>query len=230
MRTPRIWKLLAMVAVLSGFPTVSAVAGTVTGLPLGPAFGSDPQLALTDGTVSNDGTNLSITLNFSTPIAPPSAFAANSVFGYIFLDTDQSQLTGSTLGQLDSALGLGLGQIPPGQIPNGLGIDYVVDLDSVNGSVPGQVDVLSATSLNTLASVPISYSSLSLSLTIPIADLTDPVPVDSSVFFGAIIGNPGGPTDTLLGVPEPPSLVLSIPAVAFVGWYLWARRRSRAGF
>ena len=110
-----------------------------------------------------------------------------------------------------------------------MGIDYVVNLDSVNGSVPGQVNVLSATSLNTLASVPISYTSLSLSLTIPIAYLTDPVPVDSSVFFGAIIGNLGGPTDTLLGVPEPPSLILSLPAVALVGWYLWARRRSGSG-
>ncbi len=72
----------------------SAVGGTVTGLPLGPAFGANPQLALSSGTVTNDGTNLDITLNFSTPISPPSTGSANSVFGYVLLDTDQSTTTG----------------------------------------------------------------------------------------------------------------------------------------
>lgn len=227
MRSPRNLILTALVALLPCSWAAPAGAGSVTGLPLGPAFGQSPQLALTDGIVTNDGTNLTITLNFSTPIAPPVDFAPNSIFGYVLLDTDEDPQTGASVSRLDSELGLGLSEIPPQQIPNGLGVDYVVDLDSVNGSVPGQVDVISATSLNTLASVPITYGSLSLSLTIPLADLTDPVAVDSNVFFGAIIGTQQGPTDTLLGVPEPSTFVLACPAIALLGWYVGGQRRTR---
>jgi hypothetical protein len=231
MRIRWILKWPALVAVLFGFSAATAGAGSVTGLPLGPAFGPAPQLTLTDGTVTNDGTNLGITLNFSTPISAPAAALDNSVFGYVFLDTDQNKQSGSSLSQLDGALGLSLGTIPSGQIPSQLGVDYVVDLDSVGGSVPGQVDVLSGMSLLTLGSVPITYEPKSLSLSIPLTTLTDPVAVNPFVYFGAIIGNPAignaGPTDTLQGVAEPPALVLAGLAVACVGCYVWAHRRTR---
>jgi hypothetical protein len=227
MRTQLIVKLPVMVAVVSWILAASADAGSVTGLPLGPAFGPAPQLTLTDGIVTNDGTTLGITLNFSTPISAPAAFTANSVFGYVFLDTDQDMATGSTLSQLDSALGLGLSNIPSGQIPSRLGVDYIVDLDSVGGSVLGQGDILGAASLLTLGSVPITYQPQSLSLSIPLTVLTDPVAVNSSVNFGAIVGNSFGPTDTLQSVPEPSSLILAGLAAACVGGYAYARRRTR---
>lgn len=215
--------------------TSSAVGGTVTGLPLGSAFGPDPQLALSSGTVTNDGTNLDITLNFSTPISPPSAGAANSVFGYVLLDTDQRTTTGLSVDQLNGALGLGLGQIPAGQVPgespNGpLGVDYAVSLDSVGGTIPGDVDVISTSSLLTLVSVPIIYASESLSFSIPISALTDPVAVNSLVNFGAIVGNPNGVTSTLEGfasIPEPSSLTLAGLGIAGVGVFWRARRRGR---
>jgi len=227
MRIRLILKLPALVALLFGLSAATADAGSVIGLPLGPPFGPAPQLTLTDGLVTNDGTNLSITLNFKTPIAAPVDALDNSAFGFLFLDTDQNPQTGPSLSQLDGALGLDLGKIPSGQVPSRLGADYVVDLDSVGSSVPGQVDVLSGTSLLTLGSVPIAYQPQSLNLSIPLALLTDPVAVNSSVYFGAIIGNPQGPTDTLQGVPEPPALVLAGLAVACVGLYMWAHRRIR---
>jgi hypothetical protein len=229
MKSPRILMRSVLVAVIACSSADTASAGSVTGLPLGPAFGPDPQLALTDGIVSNDGTDLDITLNFSTPISPPAAFVANSVFGYVFLDTDQDQQTGSSLSQLDSALGLGLNSIPAGQIPTRLGVDYVVELDSVGGLVPGQVDVLSATSLFALGSVPITYEPESLSLSIPLTLLTDPAAIDPFVSFGAIIGNPNGPTDTLQSVPEPTSFILAGLAVACAGCYRWAVVSRRTG-
>jgi hypothetical protein len=227
MRIPPILKRLAIAVALWCLTVAPARAGTVTGRPLGPAFGPDPQLALTDSFLTNDGKNLDLTLNFSTPISPPSAFASNSVFGYVFLDTDQSVRTGASLGQLDTALGLGLSGIPSGQVPDGLGVDYVVDLDSAASSVPGKVDVISATSLSTLGAVPITYSTESLSLSIPLTLLTDPVDVKSDVWFGAIVGNSTGPTATLLGVPEPSSLLLAGLAIACIGGSAWARRGSR---
>jgi PEP-CTERM motif len=236
MKSTSIVSLAAGVASLFCLSVAPAVAGTVTGLPLGPAFGPSPQLALSSGTVTNDGTNLDVTLNFSTPISPPAVGAANSVFGYVFLDTDQSAATGQSVNQLNGALGLGLGQIPTGQVPgespNGiLGVDYVVSLDSLGGSVPGDVDVISTTSLLTLVSVPITYTSDSLSFVIPISALTDPVAVNSLVDFGAIVGNPNGLTSTLEGfvattVPEPSSLTLAGLGFVGLGGFRWARRRG----
>jgi len=231
MKKRPIFLLALLMTLVSVFSIGSAAAGTVTGLPLGPAFGPSPQLALTDGTVTNDGTNLDVTLNFSTAISPPAAGAANSVFGYVLLDTDQSTTTGLSVSQLDGPLGLGLGGIPAGQVPSGLGVDYAVSLDSVGGTVPGDVDVISTTSLLTLASVPISYTSNSLSFSIPISDLTDPVAVNSLVNFGAIVGNPSGPTDTLLGiasttVPEPSSIVMVFTSVILVGGLIRFQQRG----
>lgn len=157
----------------------------------------------------------------------------------MLLDTDRSTATGLSVSQLDSVFGLGLSQIPAGQVPglspNGpLGVDYVVDLDSVGGSVPGDVDVISTISLLTLVSVPITYTSNSLSFSIPIADLTDPVAVNSQVNWGAIVGNPIGPTDTLEGfvstsIPEPSSLTLAgLALVGGCGFSCASRRGTRS--
>jgi hypothetical protein len=229
--------LAAGAAFLFCLSAARAEAGTVNGQPLGPPFGPSPQLALSSGTLTNNGITLDVTLNFSTPISPPSAGAANSVFGYVFLDTDQSTKTGLSVNQLNGALGLGLGQIPAGQVPgaapNGiLGVDYVVDLDSVGGTKLGDVDVISTKSLATLVSVPIGYTSESLNFSIPIAALTDPVAVNSLVDFGAIVGNPNGVTSTLEGfvasaIPEPSSLTLASLALVIVGGYGLARRHGR---
>jgi hypothetical protein len=227
-----ILSVLILLVVFCGVAVGPARAGTTTGLPLGPAFGPSPQLALTDGTVDNNGTDLVVTLNFSTTISPPASGAANSVFGDVLLDTDQSTATGLPVtvgGSLDSSFGLGLASIPSAQIPNGLGVDYVVDLDSVGGAKLGDVDVISTTSLNTLISVPITYTSNSLSFSIPISALTDPVAVHSYVNFGAIVGNPNGSTDTLLGInaiPEPSTLGMASVACLGVACFVWARRRS----
>jgi serralysin len=232
MKRKSIVSLAAVAALLVCLLATSADAGTVTGQPLGPAFGPPPQLALSSGTVTNDGTNLDVTLNFSTAISAPITGAANSVYGYVFLDTDQNPLTGMSVSQLDQPLGLGLSMIPAGQVPTGLGVDYAVSLDSVGGSVLGDVDVLSTISLLPVVSVPISYTTDSLSFAIPLSSLTDPVSVNSLVNFGAIVSNLNGPTDTLAGfgpsaVPEPSSLTLAGLAVVGAGWYAWVRRRGR---
>lgn len=196
--------------------------------------GPAPPSRATTGTVTNDGTTLVITLDFSTPISPPARNATDSVYGYVLLDADHSTATGPSIGALDGSLGLGLGSIPSGQVPSGLGIDSAVSLDSVGGMAPGDVDVIGTKSLDVLASVPIAYTSDSLSFSIPLSDLTDPVTVAHLVNFAAIVGNPDGPTDTLLGVagqavPEPSSMMLLAGPAPLLALAHRSQRRGTVG-
>jgi hypothetical protein len=235
MKKKKLWMLTAALA--CGLPAADAVAGTVDGTVLGPAFGTGSDV-LTSGSVSYDSVvsnaPIDVTLNFASPIS------GSSLFGYVFLDTDDSVLTGSTLAQLDSntgpnlPLGLGLSQIPTSQIPTGLGVDLVISLDSLGGSTPGELDVFDTrdpTNVTPLSSLVISpYSGTTLSFSIPTSILTG-FTLAPNIYFGAIVGDGFGPTDTMEGlspaptaVPEPSSVAMAVTSLIVAAGVIRLRR------
>jgi hypothetical protein len=173
------------------------------------------------------------TLNFAGPIAPASAGAANSVVGFIDLDTDQNPATGGTApfgGPVpggNSFLNFFImgGLIPGPTIP--IGDEFYVDLFSEFDS-PGLVDVVDTTTNTVVDTVPITYFPSSLQFSIPAATLGGA----SAINFDVLVGDMQAPTDrapnggapavSTPGVPEPGVLTLSL-----VGLGVMMRRRRR---
>ncbi len=89
--------------------------------PVGDTFGVAPRRDVTEAAAEIDGTSLTLTLVFSGTISDPTSGQPNAVFGFIDLDTDQDQGTGSTSHVTT--------QCPDG---SNLGMDFYIDLSSYN--------------------------------------------------------------------------------------------------
>jgi hypothetical protein len=173
-------------------------------------------------------------VNFSGAISPPSAFAANSVVGFLDLDTDKNAATGG-----DAPWG---GPVPGGHSwinffvaagsvpgpPINLGDEYFVDLGSEAFNA-GFVDVISTTTGFPVISVPITYTATGFSLAIPLSALGNPSPPNFN--FGGVVGTfnestdrfPNGATPAEV-TPEPASIVLfGVAGLAACG-VMWRRR------
>ena len=171
-------------------------------------------------------------VQFAGPVAAASAAAANSVVGYVDLDTDQNAATGGTLpfgGPLpggNSFINLFiLGGLVPGP-PIALGDEFYVDLFS-EATSPGFVNVVNATTDVVAASVAISYLGSSVEFSIPAAILGG----TSAINFGVLAGDLSAPTDRAPNdqnpavsstIPEPGVLALSL-----LGFGLLRHRRRR---
>lgn len=146
--------------------------------------------------VTFSATHVHFLATFHTTIAPPSAFAFNSVYGALDLDTDENGSTG--LAALQN------GFSPP--LPSvGIGVDYYVDIGSEEFH-PGFVDVISSAFVIT-AIVPVVFTSDTIAVDVPLSALGGD---DGSMRFALLAGSFFQPTDASNGVG------VSVPSRSFL--------------
>ncbi|MDJ0661973.1 MAG: S8 family serine peptidase [Crocosphaera sp.] len=151
--------------------------------PPGDTFGYYDALDIKSLSGSVSGGYLTLTMEFFTPIAPPSSYDYyNAVVGYWDLDVDQNTATGVPSNQSYFA--------PPDQQGGPLGVDVYVDLFSEEYQ-PGLVNLVDTTTYSTIATVPITYNIDSLQIEIPLSVLDD----DGSINYGTVVGSFYEPTD-----------------------------------
>jgi hypothetical protein len=222
--------------------SASAAFGDTIIDPTGDTFGAGPvrpDITMVTGNLVGGGVQFTVT--YAGAISPASSFAANSVVGYIDLDTDQNAATGGTAPFGGPVAGgnswinylIGQGSVPGPTI--NLGDEFYVDLFSESFH-PGLVDVVDTNTGSPTGSVPISYSSNSFSLTVPLSLLGGD---DGNLNYGVVTGTFNEPTDRAPNgatpgtvsaqaatVPEPGSLTLAGLGLTGFLAYRWRRRKQ----
>jgi hypothetical protein len=180
-------------------------------------------------------------VNFNNHIDPASAFVADSLVGYIDIDTDKNPATGGNapwgkdlVGGNDwinyfTAPNPGVPAIP-GNATIQMGDEYFVDLFS-EGSHPGFVDVIRTSDNSVFSTVPITYSAQGITLSVPVVGTGD-----GSFRFDLLMGTysemtdraPNGTVASLSSIPEPGGLVLLGSGLAGLAAGLGHRRRPRS--
>jgi hypothetical protein len=182
-----------------------------------------------------------INITFAASVAAPSAFAPNSVVGFIDLDTGPGP--GGTApwgGPVTGGNNWINFFIPPNPgIPTvpgptvSLGDEFYIDLGSETFH-PGLVDVVTTSTDTNVGTAPITYSGSSLTILMSSALIGNP----GALRYGVIVGDfnsptdraPNGATGILTVVPEPGSWLLA--GLGFVGLalpYRLGRRRVGEG-
>lgn len=162
---------------------------------VGDAFGTapmSPNLDISGMSAYLTGGNVSITMDFATPIAPADAALPESVIGFIEIDADQDPLSG-----VAPVFDFFCPQ------PTQLGVEYFIDLGTVAG---GQVEVIDTNS-GPLGTVPITFTSSSLNVQLPLALIGNP----PNMHMASVIGTFPEPTDC---VPDGALLAAGIPSIA----------------
>lgn len=150
---------------------------------LGDTFGfSGTQLDIehVKGIVIDD--NLVLSIDFFTPIAAPSTFLPEAVFGYIDLDLDQDASTGFVSYQSIFA--------PFGQQGGSLGAEVTIDLFSQQSNF-GTVNLLNSSDFSIIGQASISYGLDSLQILLPLSLIGD----DGALNFSTLVGTAFEPTD-----------------------------------
>jgi hypothetical protein len=211
--------------------------------PTGDTFGVGvPQLDIT--TYAGDGLgkpgHVVFTVNFAGPISPASAFAANSVVGFIDLDTDRNPATGGNApwgGNLTGGNNWINFFVPPNPgapaVPLPLiamGDEFFIDLGSEQ-SHPGLVDVVSTATNTPTGQAPITFGSNSFSIDVLLSLLPG---ANGPINFDILVGTfneptdraPNGATPASTLVPEPGSVLLMGLALAGLAGRRYYRRRK----
>jgi len=214
---PLLW--FVVVAALAGSP--AAQAGSLTYSHASSALPDAPGPAITLLTITgdNDGTNYTFTLTFANPtIEGPSSGNADSVFGFINMDTDNNAATGVTGTFLDdNSFEPGFGRYSS----SSLGIDAVINLtsegDPLHGA-PGLVDLVTANGFTPIDTVSIAYANQTgstpstLTISIPLSVFSNnQIPLNDTGNFSVVAGNVDNATDFLpsaSAVPEPGAILL----------------------
>jgi PEP-CTERM motif len=201
-------------------------------LPVSAAQADFTIVSLGGSTTVSPG-NVVFAVNFAGPIAPPSAFAANSVVGYIDLDIDGNAATGGSapwggpVAGGNSWINFFVNQALISGPNIRLGDEFYIDIGSEEFH-PGFVDIVRTSDDATVDSRPITFGSQSFRVSVPLADLPG---ANSIINFGIIVGDFNEPTnrapsgmDPAQTVPEPASLLLLAIGAGVAGIYRVARR------
>jgi hypothetical protein len=171
--------------------TLPVIVGSVPD-PVGDAFGSGtPNLDVSGMSAFLAGGNVSISMDFATPISPGDAGNPDSVIGFIELDTDQNPLTGNA-----PAFDVFCPQ------PTELGTEFIINLGSV---AAGQVGIEDA-SLGPVGTAPISFTATGFTVDLPLSLIGNP----ANMHIASVIGTFGEPTDC---VPDAALLAAGVPSI-----------------
>jgi hypothetical protein len=212
-------------------PVVPAQAGIITD-PTGDTFNT-ATIDLVGTEFNIDFPTSTITLLFDSAVAAPSAFAPNSLIGFIDIDTNSNP--GGTApwgGPVAGGNNWINFFIPPNPgtptIPGptvAMGDEYYIDLGSELFH-PGLVDVVDTATNLTIGVAPIIYAGTTVQIFLPSALIGNP----SGLTYGVLVGDFLSATDRapngdqgIAATPEPSSLALA--GLAAMGGMFYARRR-----
>lgn len=222
------WVWVFLIMTVTGSPVS---AGPVYSDPVGDTIGMGPvqhDIILVHGDLQSG--QLSFTVQFASPIAPPSGGLVNPsdpllMEAFLDLDTDRNSMTG-----VASLLLPPLGQGSP--IP-ALGVEFRVDVGA-EVFQPGFADLID-TATNTAVPIPIVFTPAGFTVTIPLALLGGTGEVNYGVLAGTLAieptdqaANPNQPVFTVTRdtadnpIPEPTSALLLAAGLPFLVRY---RRR-----
>jgi hypothetical protein len=210
--------------------------------PTGDTFGAGAvkhDITTIDATVNTSLNQTTLTINFAGAISPASAFAANSLTGFIDLDTDQNAATGGQA-SFGGSLAGGNSWINNSIPPNGTGVpgplvalgdEFFVDLFS-EFVHPGLVNIQNTFTSAVAFTVPIQYGPTSITVTLPFVGAGPGGAMNIGVLAGTFAEvtdrapNGATPASTPAGgvtqVPEPSSLLLVL-AAALCAAPVWRR-------
>lgn len=205
--------------------------------PIGDTFNGGVPIDISGVTTTLSPGLLQFMINFAGNVAAPSTSVANSVFGFVDLDTDQNPSTGGSApwGGPVSGGNNWINFFIPSSVPGprvALGDEFCVDLGSELFH-PGLVDVVSTLTGSSTGLAPITYGASSFTFTLPLALIAND---DGRLNYGVLAGNPIAPTDRLpngatppstvvAGIPEPGTALLIITGLAAC-WRLTRLRRG----
>jgi hypothetical protein len=118
--------------------------------------------------------SLTFSIGFHDDVSPPSAFAADSVVGYIDIDVDQNALTGAKSNR---------SRFRPA-IDSGLAIEFYVDLFSERFS-PGMAEVVDAATMQVAGLASTRFAASGLEVEVPLTFIGN----DGLVNYGIIVGD-----------------------------------------
>jgi hypothetical protein len=153
-------------------------------------------IARIDTLVSSFG--VTFLVDFYGSIAPASAFATNSVVGFVDIDIDQNPLTGTESNKNRLS--------PSGRVD--LGIEFLIDLFSERFHA-GQVEVVDTSTMQPVGMAPVAYAIQSLSIDVP----RELFGGDTLLNYGLIVGDyldmsDEAPNDGVaFTIPEPSWLI-----------------------
>lgn len=210
--------------------------------PTGDTFGSGPvQLDIISTSANLVGSSIQFRVDFGGPIAPASAFAPNSVVGFIDIDTDQNAATGGTAPWGGPVTGgnswINFFTSPNPGTPStpgplvALGDEFYIDLGS-ELSHPGQVDIRNTSADSIVGTKPITFGGSFFDVFVDLSILGND---DGNLNYGVLTGTFTEPTDRApngadplrsgtAAVPEPGSMAMLF-GLGMAGAIL--RRRKR---
>ncbi len=225
---------------------LALVFAAMSGVEGRAAFITDPTGdTFNTGTIDITGTQVvlgspttTISIRFAGVVAAPSTFAANSVLGYVDLDTlpgpGGTAPWGGPVSGGNNWINYGITNFGVPGPTVALGDEFYIDLSS-EFFHPGLVDVVDTTTNLTVGVAPVSYVGNLLTINLASALIGSP----GSLRYGAIVGDFLTPTDRapngasgllaespMNAVPAPAGLLLAVTGLPIFGLVSRLRRRS----